>query len=96
MQTHQGTLLPGWVTLTIRLNPAIVSTSTGVVPIMSPVPRRDSLEMRGRAGSNTTTSGVALNGETHGLERVIESLKIENADARKGLRELDDRCISHF
>jgi len=80
----------------IRLNPAIVSASPGIVPIMSPAPRRDSLEMRGRAGSNTTTSGAALNGETHGLERVIESLKIENADVRKALRELDDRRILHF
>jgi hypothetical protein len=57
---------------------------------MAPVPRRDSLEMRGRA--NTATS--INSGEPHGLERVIESLKIENGEFKKTLRELDDRCIT--
>jgi hypothetical protein len=62
---------------------------------MSPVPRRDSIELRGRA--NTSSS---MNGEIqsplapHGLERLIESLKFENGEYKKMLRELDDRCTS--
>jgi hypothetical protein len=57
---------------------------------MAPVPRRESLEMRGRANTATSTNG----GEPHGLERVIESLKIENGEFKKMLRELDDRCMA--
>jgi hypothetical protein len=71
-----------------RLNPAQLP---GVVPIMSPVPRRDSLEMRGRASTTASANGEGQ--PPHGLERVIESLKIENGELRKSLRELDDRRI---
>jgi len=75
-----------------RLNPVIIgaSSSIGVVPIMSPVPRRDSNDMRGRAGTFTSVNGEQPNG----LERVIESLKIENGEAKKLIRELDDRCTT--
>ena len=72
--------------LTIRrLNPVHGTSSPAVAPLIAPVPRRESLEMRGRANSS-------LNGETHGLERVVESLKIENSEYRKLIKELDDRC----
>ena len=75
------------------MNPAIGSSSPGIVPINSPAPRRDSLEMRGRSGTTASTT----NGEQplhHGLERVIESLKIENGEAKRLIRELDDRCTA--
>jgi hypothetical protein len=52
--------------------------------------------MRGRAESNTTPFIVASNSETHGLERVIEHLKIENGDVKRAFRELDDRCNNPF
>ena len=48
------------------------------------------MEVRGRANTGNSLNG----GEPHGLERVIESLKVENAEFRKTLRELDDRCMS--
>ena len=93
-----GANSPGYVTLkgelTLRSNPAILSISPGIVPIIAPVPRRDSTEMRGRAWSNTPTP-FALNGETHGHERFIENLKFENADVKRAFRELDERCNSH-
>jgi hypothetical protein len=59
---------------------------------MAHVARSDSNDMRGRAGSSTTPAVFALNGETHGLDRVIESLKMENGDIKRAFRELDDRC----
>ena len=68
-----------------RLGP--IHGSPGQAPVLSPIPRRDSIEVRGRS---TSASG---NGE-HGLERVIESLKYENGEYKKMVRELDDRCIS--
>ena len=73
--------------LTSRLNPAHGSASPAVTPVIAPVPRRDSLEMRGRANSS-------LNGESHGLERVVDSIRIENNEYRKLIKELDDRCTS--
>jgi len=60
---------------------------------MSPVPRRDSLELRGRASTVNSVNGIHPDSaQPHGLERVIESLKLENGDLKKSLRELDDRC----
>jgi hypothetical protein len=70
-----------------RLNPA---PSSPGVPILSPIPRRDSIEFRGRTGS---TAGLTNGIEPHGLERVLESLKFENQEFKKIIRELDDRCI---
>ena len=63
--------------------------------MMSPVPRRDSIELRGRASTVNSINGTHpdLAQQPHGLERVIESLKLENGDLKKSLRELDDRCI---
>ena len=77
-----------------RLNPVIIgaSSSIGVVPLMSPLPRRDSNDMRTRAGILASVIGE----QTNGLERVIESLKIENGEAKKLIRELDDRCTNPF
>ena len=49
------------------------------------------MEMRGRAASTSFNGG-----EPHGLERIVESLKIENGDIRRALREMDDRCTSFF
>lgn len=75
-------------TLTNRLNPAHGSSSPAITPLISPGPRRDSLEMRGRANSS-------LNGEnpyTQGLDRVLDSLQKENHDLKKSNKELDDRC----
>jgi hypothetical protein len=49
--------------------------------------------MRGRS----STAASATNGEQpyhHGLERVMESLKIENGEAKRLIRELDDRCTA--
>jgi hypothetical protein len=71
------------------LNPALGTGTPGTAPILTPVPRRDSVEVRGRANTGTSLNG----GEPHGLERVIESLKMENGEFRKTLRELDDRCM---
>lgn len=59
---------------------------------MSPLPRRDSNDMRSRAGIIASVIGE----QTNGLERVIESLKIENGEAKKLIRELDDRCTTPF
>jgi hypothetical protein len=72
----------------------IGSSSPGVVPMMSPVPRRDSIELRGRASTVNSVNGVIHDpGQApHGIERVIDSLKFENGDLKKSLRELDDRC----
>jgi hypothetical protein len=56
---------------------------------MSPIPRRDSIEIRGRS-----TSASANGIETVGLERLVESLRIENGEYKKILKEVDDRCIS--
>ena len=47
--------------------------------------------MRGRAGTNTSTNGEQP--LFHGLERILESLKIENGEYKKMIRELDDRCM---
>jgi hypothetical protein len=62
--------------------------------MMSPVPRRDSIELRGRASTVNSVNGVNLDAGQHppGLERVIDSLKFENGDLKKSVRELDDRC----
>ena len=57
---------------------------------MSPIPRRDSLEVRGRASTSASANGI----ETTGLERIVDSLKAENCEYKKILKELDDRCIS--
>ena len=68
--------------------------STGV-PIMSPAPRRDSIEFRGRASTNASANGGEMLPPAQvptGLERVIESLKHENGEYKKAIRELDDRC----
>jgi hypothetical protein len=74
-----------------RLNPVIgASSSIGIVPLMSPVPRRNSNDTRTRAGTVASVNGE----QTSGLERVIESLKIENGEAKKLIRELDDRCTT--
>ena len=57
-------------------------------PTVSPVlaTRRDSVEQfRGRANSSNGAEG-------QGLDIVFESLKFENAEYKKLLRELDDRC----
>lgn len=59
---------------------------------MSPVPRRNSIDMRGRAGPLASVNGE----QASGLERVIESLRIENGEAKKLIRELDDRCTTPF
>jgi len=56
---------------------------------MSPLPRRDS-DARGRASSINNGAGETPTG----LERLIESLKYENGEYKKMLRELDDRCMS--
>ena len=62
--------------------------------MMSPVPRRDSHELRGRASTVNSVNGIHPDSaQPHGLERVVESLKLENGDLKKSLRELDDRCI---
>lgn len=45
--------------------------------------------MRGRASTTASANGE----QPHGLERVIESLKIENGEIKRAIRELDDRCI---
>jgi hypothetical protein len=60
----------------------------GSPPTVSPVlgTRRDSVEQfRGRANSSNGT-------EVHGLDLLLESLKFENGEYKKALRELDDRC----
>jgi hypothetical protein len=59
--------------------------SPGITPIAAPVPRRDSIEKRGRAGTTSTNGDL-------GMERVIESLKYENGEYKKVVKELDDRC----
>ena len=67
--------------------PHVGSSSPSGAPIMSAVGRRESLETRGRANSS-------LNGDGHtGIDRLIESLKLENLEYKKTLKELDDRCI---
>ena len=66
--------------------------STPGVPIMS---RRDSIELRGRASTNASANGTEMSPPGQlpsGLERVIESLKHENQECKKIIRELDDRC----
>ena len=80
------------------MNTVIAANTSVIVPIMSPVPRRDSAEVRGRSGSVHTPSIAGANGgmELHGIDRLIESLKMEVADLRKSLRELDDRCKTSF
>ena len=72
----------------------VVGSTTGV-PIMSPAPRRDSIEFRGRASTNASANGGEMLPPAQvpiGLERVLESLKHENGEYKKAIRELDDRC----
>jgi len=60
---------------------------------MAPVPRRDSVEHRGRASTNASANGeMAPPTQPAGLDRVLDSLKLENSELRKSVRELDDRC----
>jgi len=74
-----------------RLTAVMGSGSPGMPPSMSQLlPRRDSVEFRGRAPS-LNGNGESL--PALGVERLIESLKHENGEYKKILRELDDRCI---